>query len=193
MQTALLVIGCLLVMGCGYRGDGSLAVHGNWPFRTYELVLPEVALEPATHRFAVAGLPYIGSGPRVSLVVSVDHPFACTRLSTEVTVLLLRGDGKVLLKKMGSLNMLAQRVREEGRNQWPGALEWMPGSWKYADESISRRAVPLEPGVDSLPEEVCRYWSLETVPSRELAVVEIVIGNGPARGTLQISLSEGWK
>jgi len=106
---------------------------------------------------------------------------------------LLARDGEVLLRKAGPHNGIVQRVWREEKNDYPGELEWMPSGWAYSDEAISRRAVPVEPGIDSLPQETCHFWTLETVPAGKLAAVEIEIGGGPTSGTLQVSLSEGWK
>ncbi len=193
MRILLLAIGCATLIGCTYNGDGDLRVEGTWPLRSYQLTLPAIELEPGNHRFNVSDLPNVGAGPRTFLTVAGYEPMVCTRLSTNVTVRLLAANREVLLQKTGPLNRLVERVWREHSNDAPSDGEWWPSDWLYLDEAIARRVVPLEPGIDSLPQEECRYWSREVVPADEVVWLEIDVERGRAEGTLRIMLSEGWK
>ena len=124
MRTVAVIALCAAMTGCGYDGDGDLTVDGTWPLRSYELTLPQVSLEPGSHRFRVSGLPHIpGRGPRVYLRVVGNEPLVCTRLSTKLTLRLTTARGRVLLTKTGPLNRLAARVWAEGRNDASGDEE----------------------------------------------------------------------
>ena len=144
------------------------------------------------NRFRVDGLPRVGSGPRVLLTVTGKEPLVCTRVATQLTLRVLGDGDEVLLEKSGSLNGLVTRVWMQRKNDSPTAHEWMPSRFDYEDETIERRAVPIEPGVDSLPQQVCQYWTLETAEgphSLELAIET----SDDVEGTIGIALQEGWK
>jgi hypothetical protein len=95
------------------------------------------------------------------------------------------------LEKKGAVNSLVSRVAHEGR-QWPTPLEWMP-SFEWADKSITNKAVPIDPGVDSLPQDECLYWSLETANRDDADWLLLEFPRMHPGIVAEVELREGWK
>ena len=191
MAARMLVASLLVLAGCGYHGDGELSSQGIWPLRSYRLVLPPLDISKGRTRFRISGLPRVGAGPRVYLHIRHDEPVVCSSLDLDVTLRIESDSGEMALQKSGPVNDLVQRVAREGR-QWPFASEWMP-RFEWADESVVTKAVPIDPGVDSLPERECLFWSLETSSREDSDWLSVEFAETRDSVTAHVELREGWK
>lgn len=206
----LILVGLILsAVSCGYAGEGDYQSGGAWPLRYYSLRLPRVPFEEGVTRFRVRGLPKIDErGPLIRLTVFPQSPpVVCTRIDAQVSVELLDKTGELIAAGEGPLNALVERVNRAGTVSIPmKAGEWEPASLRYLDEGIALRAIPLEPGVDSLPQESClflvgRPWVergalatlLALVRLRRIDAVIVRVASPRMGDELQVGLSETWK
>ena len=188
----ILLLHALFLAGCGYEGDGELESFGVWPFSTHTLELPPLPFESGKeYDFSLGEFPHHGR-VLVSLKLSAARPARFHELGTIVKLRLRDGLGMTYFYRNGPLNEHYLRMAKANEAKWPNNEEWS-GDYEFEDSAVNIRAVPFDPEQDPIASNAMTYSHL--APFADDLVAELEIGTVPAdfEGTIQITLSSGWK
>jgi hypothetical protein len=185
----------MVVTSCDYQGDGEYRTHGFWPFKVYELVLPEFEFRTGKEQiFQIKGYHSHGKS-LLTLVLLSDELVSYKELDTIVELHISRGPaGVTYFYRKSALNAHYRRMYAKGEKLWANELEW-DGEYQYSayyidDESYSSSS--LHPADNTkemtyshfMPTEATEYY------------VKVKIGNVPSEYEnikARIQLQSGWK
>lgn len=190
----ILLLFCLFISSCGYGGDGEFKSSGYWPFKTYELQLPDFSFETgAKHTFNLDGYEsYETSILTVELFSDSQHDYS--ELDTEVELKIVNGLGTEFFYRKSALNAHFKRMQESKEASWANEYEWN-GRYSYENPDIDYRAVPFSKTEANAQTKDMEYVHFFPSKARSLTLI-VNVGHVPPQFgdvKVRIKLGSGWK
>jgi len=194
LRISLAVLATLFFLSaCGYEGDGEFAADGVWPFRYYELSLPDVPFEQNTETtFNLSGYKSHGRS-LLRITFTAKNPVEFHKLHLPVSITMSTNGDEVFVRD-GSLNQHFLRMRSEGATSWPADDEW-DCRFPYADSRINSQAVPFDSENDPTPttQLTCSHFVPTDQSESRLRISIPDIGAGIEEAVVKVKLSSSWK